>query len=403
MAVGILAGMSIVEGSAFIAAPLGGMTLAQLGADVIRYDPIGGGLDYGRWPLAPNGASLFWAGMNKGKRSIRLDLRSRHAQEIIAALITRPGPDHGFYLTNLPAKGALSFAALRQQRRDLVMVALSGNADGSSEVDYTVNAAAGFPAITGPSGSDEPVNSVLPAWDIAMGELAAVGLLAADRRRSRTGKGALVELALSDVAFATVGHLGRIAQAELGHQPSKDGNYLFGAFGRDFATADERRVMVVALTSRQWRALQEATGLDVPAIAAGTGADLADEGGRYAAREAIAAALAPWFMARDLAQVTAALRAHQVCFGPYRNFRQLVEEDERCSTANPLFQDVDHPGIGPLRTPGSPLRFSSADAVPPLAAPRLGQHTDEILTELGLGDREIGRLHDRGIVAGPVD
>ena len=76
MAVGILAGMSIVEGSAFIAAPLGGMTLAQLGADVIRYDPIGGGLDYGRWPLAPNGASLFWAGMNKGKRSIRLDLRS---------------------------------------------------------------------------------------------------------------------------------------------------------------------------------------------------------------------------------------------------------------------------------------------------------------------------------------
>ena len=67
--------MRVVEGSAFVAAPLGGMTLAQIGADVIRFDQIGGGLDYGRWPLAEDGQSLFWAGMNKGKRSIQLDLR----------------------------------------------------------------------------------------------------------------------------------------------------------------------------------------------------------------------------------------------------------------------------------------------------------------------------------------
>jgi 2-methylfumaryl-CoA isomerase len=60
--------MKVVEGSAFVAAPLGGMTLAQLGADVIRFDPIGGGLDYRRWPITDNGTSLFWAGMNKGKR-----------------------------------------------------------------------------------------------------------------------------------------------------------------------------------------------------------------------------------------------------------------------------------------------------------------------------------------------
>ena len=73
---GVLAGLRVVEGSAFVAAPLGGMTLAQLGADVIRFDPVGGGLDYGRWPLAPDGmTSLFWAGLNKGKRSIAVDFR----------------------------------------------------------------------------------------------------------------------------------------------------------------------------------------------------------------------------------------------------------------------------------------------------------------------------------------
>ena len=73
---GILAGLRIVEGSAFIAAPLGGMTLAQLGADVIRFDDINGGLDNDRWPITKDGRSIYWAGLNKGKRSIAVDLRS---------------------------------------------------------------------------------------------------------------------------------------------------------------------------------------------------------------------------------------------------------------------------------------------------------------------------------------
>ena len=72
---GILAGLRIVEGSAFIAAPLGGMTLAQLGADVIRFDDIKGGLDSDRWPITKDGRSIYWAGLNKGKRSIAVDLR----------------------------------------------------------------------------------------------------------------------------------------------------------------------------------------------------------------------------------------------------------------------------------------------------------------------------------------
>jgi 2-methylfumaryl-CoA isomerase len=92
---GILAGLRVVEGSAFVAAPLGGMTLAQLGADVIRFDPVGGGLDRGRWPVTSGGASLFWAGLNKGKRSIQVDLGCEEGREIVSALITSPGPEAG--------------------------------------------------------------------------------------------------------------------------------------------------------------------------------------------------------------------------------------------------------------------------------------------------------------------
>ncbi|TPJ63434.1 2-methylfumaryl-CoA isomerase [Mesorhizobium sp. B2-7-1] len=400
MTEGILSGMSIVEGSAFVAAPLGGMTLAQLGADVIRFDPIGGGPDRNRWPLTEDGRSLFWAGLNKGKRSIQVDVKSSEGQEIVARLIARPGADRGFFLTNLPQYGLLSYEALKSRRADLVMVQLTGNADGTSEVDYTVNVATGFPEITGPRSAPEPVNSVLPAWDIAMGEMAAIGLLAADRHRSRTGKGSLVKLALSDVAFATVAHLGRLAQAETGGTAEKEGNYLYGAFGKDFTTADGRRVMVVALTQRQWRALQKATGLDPQTISDATGADLDGAGGRFAAREAIAKALAPWIGARGLDEVCRLFAAAGVSWGPYQTFRQLLDEDPRASIANPMFQRIDHPGIGTLMTPASPLDFSSAPRLAARPTPRLGEHTDEILGEIGYGGSEIGALHHRGIVAG---
>jgi 2-methylfumaryl-CoA isomerase len=401
---GILSGLRVVEGSAFVAAPLGGMTLAQLGADVIRFDQIGGGLDHGRWPLAADGQSLFWAGLNKGKRSIAIDLRSPQGRELATALVTAPGPDAGLFLTNFPARGWLAYDALRARRADLVMVALTGNPDGTSEVDYTVNPATGFPWATGPRNLAEPLNSVLPAWDVAMGTLAAVGLLSAERHRARTGEGQLVRLSLSDVAFAMVGNLGRIAEAQLGgrDQP-KDGNYLYGAFGHDFVTRDDRRVMVVALTARQWKALKEATGIEeaCASIEQATGHDLSTEAGRFEARDLIAALLRPWFAGRDLAHVRAAFAGTGVSWGPYQTFSQLVSEDPRASTANPLFEEVEHPGVGTYLMPGSPLDFTGVGRLPVRRAPQLGEHTEEILADvLSLSSTEIGRLHDAGTVAG---
>ncbi len=338
MSDGILNGVRVIEGSAFVAAPTAGMTLAQLGADVIRFDDPRGGLDFKRWPLTSDGDSLFWSGLNKGKRSFTVDLRSDEGRETLTRLITQPGEGNGIFLTNFPARGWMSYEALSARRPDLIMVVMSGNHDGSSEVDYTVNPSVGFPEAMGPRDSAVPCNSLMPAWDTAMGGLAVVGLLAALRHRDRTGEGQLVKIALSDVALATVGNLGRIAEVQLeGRDQPRDGNYLYGAFGGDFPTADERRVMVVALTSRQWKALKEVTGTEelFATVEQATGHDFRGEAGRYEGRDLIRELLTPWFAERTLEEIRAAFAGTGVSWGPYQTFKQLVAEDPALLDAEP--------------------------------------------------------------------
>jgi 2-methylfumaryl-CoA isomerase len=400
----LLADLRIVEISAFVAAPLGGMTMAQMGAEVIRIDPIGGGIDHFRWPVAENGASLYWAGLNKAKRSVALALDKPEGRELAQALATAPGPGGGIVLTNLPPLPGIDYASLKAKREDVILLRLLGNRDGSAAVDYTVNAASGFPLVTG-TGGGAPINHVLPAWDIAAGLYLATALLAAERHRTRTGAGQEVTAALADVALGMVGHLGYIGDIRVnGTSRPALGNDLYGSFGRDFGTGDGRRIMVIALTPRQWRGLGRATGLaeNFAEACATLGADPDTEAGRFAARDAIAALLAPWCAARTLSEIEAAFAGTGVLWGPFQDFATLVAGDPRCSPANPMFSEIDQPGIGPYQMPGLPVDFTASPREPTRPAPRLGQDTDEVLAEvLGMSTAEIGRLHDQGLVAGP--
>jgi 2-methylfumaryl-CoA isomerase len=401
LAEGILAGLRVVEAAAFVAAPLGGMTLAQLGADVIRIDALGGGLDHRRWPVTEDGISLFWCGLNKGKRSVALDIASPQGREIAMALISAPGDDAGLLLTNFPPRGWLSHEALKQRRADLIQVTLQGDRHGGSAVDYTVNASLGLPYLTGAGSADEVINHVLPAWDLIAGQQVALGLLAAERHRRRHGAGQHVKLALEDVALAVMGHLGFIAEAQLGSERGRHGNQLFGAFGQDFVSADGVRVMVIGLTGKQWRSLCDATGLGPAMDELGLclGLDLGREGDRFQARDAIAERFGTWIGERHFDELRPLFDSHGVCWSRYQTVSRLVQQDPACSLANPMFGMVQQPGVGPLLAPASPFDFSALPRLAARAAPKLGQHTEEVLEELlGIGAAEFGRLHDQRVV-----
>lgn len=384
-----LAGLSVVEVSSFVAAPLCGMTLSQLGAQVIRIDPIGGASDVQRWPLSATGTSIYWTGLNKGKRSATINLRSSEGQELIQRLIIEGG---GIVVTNAVLPW-LSHDLLAGKRSDIIHVQLLGRGDGSTAVDYTVNAGTGYPLVTGPATHTGPINHVLPAWDVCCGLYAALAVVAAVRRRDQTGAGARISLALEDVALATAGNLGLLTEPQVnGTQRERLGNSIYGQYGQDFTSRDGAAFMVVTLTGRHFRDLVEVTGTGaaVAALAEALGVDFGDEGDRYRYRDVLSGLFTTWFSEHTGQEITAALSDTTVLFERYRTFAE-VAEDPRV-TANPLFARLDQPGIGEYLAPGLPAAFDGAHRAG-RPAPALGQDTADVLTEcLGLTSADIERL-----------
>lgn len=398
---GLLRGLTVVEGAAFIAGPSCGLHLAQMGATVIRFDQIGGGADAARWPIGPNGQSLYWEGLNKGKKSLAVNLSLPAGRELAQRVATS---GDALFVTNFPVNGFLSYDQLSALRADLIALRIMGWPDGKPAVDYTINAAVGVPYMTGHPDDERPVNHVLPAWDLLAGAYGAFALLAAERERRISGEGREIRLALSDLAAATLGNLGNVAEVALGGKDRpRSGNNLFGAFGRDFCTLDGQRVMIVAITPRQWTGLIEALGLAVAlaTLEHASGVDFAtDEGARFTYRDKVDALVENAIGQRSLADCAEVFDRTGCTWSVYRTLSESLLGEPRLFGKSSVFGSVMHAGGSSYLTPRAPARIAGADTCAPLAAPRIGQHSDEVLTDLlGLSSGEIARLHDDGIVA----
>ena len=399
----ILSGLRVVECASFIAAPSCALHLGQLGAQVIRIDPIGGGMDFGRWPVTPQGRSLSWEGLQKGKRSVAIDMSRPQGRQLAVDLITAPGPDAGLFVTNYPQKGFLGHDALKARRADLITVRVLGWRDGGPAMDYTVNASLGVPFLTGSQDNgDRPVNHVLPAWDLMTGAYAAFAALAAERHRTRTGQGQEVTVPLSDVALAALGHMGQIAETLTAGDRPRYGNALYGAFGRDFRTADGERVMVVAITGRQWTGLLDALELreQVAGLERQMAVSFADEGQRFLHRGVLFPLVEQAIGALALQQLRGRFDANGVLWSTYQTLGKAITQDPRLSLDGPLFTMLDHPSGLRYPAPGAAASFRGAERGAAARAPRLGEHTDEVLAEvLSLSAARIGELHDAKLVA----
>ncbi len=393
----LLSGLSVIEASSFVASPTAGLYLAQMGAEVIRVDQIGGGPDFQRWPKAANGASLYWENLNRAKKSVALDLGRPEGRELLQALVAETGQ----FITNFPVNGFLSHEVLAAKRPDLVTIRVMGTADGDPALDYTVNAAVGLPDLTGPG--PEPVNHVLPAWDLLTGAYAAFAMLAALHHRKANGQGQEVRIPLSDVAIGSVANLGMLAEMlTTGINRARLGNTVYGAFGRDFLTADNIRLMIMAITRRQWTGLVNVLGIgtEIAAIESARNVSFAtDEGVRFEHRDALFPLVENCVANRCYAELKVALDANGCCYGPYQTMQQAAQDPTLVGN-NPVFNISANPSGVYYPAAGAIASIPQLERQPALAAPRLGQHTDEMLESiLGLSPVAISMLHDKGVVA----
>lgn len=395
----LLPGMSVIEASSFVASPTAGLYLAQFGAEVIRVDQIGGGPDFRRWPVTAENNSLYWENLNRAKKSVALDLSRPEGRELLQALVQATGQ----FVTNFPADGFLSHERLAASRPDLITVRVMGWADGSPALDYTVNNSVGYPMLTGPG--PEPINHVLPAWDLLTGAYAAFALLAAMQRRSATGEGGEVRIPLSDVAIGTVANMGGIAEVLYsGKNRPRLGNAVYGLFGRDFTTRDGQRTMIVVVTPRQWANLVAALDLGdaIAAIEKERGVSFArDDGLRFTHRDALYPLFEQAIAARDHADLAIAFDAGGIVHSPYRTMLDAAN-DPALVANNPIFGSAENPSGFAYPAAGAFATIPQAEREPPRPAPRNGQHSEEVLaSRLSLSSGEIARLIDAGIVGTP--
>ena len=398
----LLKGLLVVEASAFVAGPSCGLYLAQMGAEVIRIDNLGGGPDFRRWPLTFTGNSLYWEGLNKAKKSIAIDMSRPEGRQLVQKLAAAPGDGGGLFITNFPAEGFLSYDRLAAIRPDLICVRVMGWADGDTAVDYTINAAVGIPMMTGPPDNPCPVNNVLPAWDLLTGAYAAFTLVSAVLERSRGGRGREIRIPLSDIAASTIANLGMAAEAHLfGRQRARMGNDVYGAFGRDFVTRDGQRIMLVAITPKQWKGLVETLG--IASTVAGLEAELrtsfvADEGARFTHRARLFPIFEQALANRDVAELASAFEVVGVCWAPYQPVEAALR-DQRLFSGNPVFSEIVHPSGQSYPAPGAAASLPQDVRTPTRPAPRLGEHTEEVLARLlGMSVAEIAHLRDLGII-----
>jgi 2-methylfumaryl-CoA isomerase len=404
----LLTDLSIVEVSSFVASPTAGLYCAQMGAEVIRVDHKAGGLDYDRYMLTREGRSLSWENLNRAKKSVALDLRSPEGRELCVALAATTGN----CITNLPEQSFMSHTAMKAAppdgAPDMTSVRIMGWHDGRQAMDFTVNAASGYPLMCGPDDWDmktaPPVNQVLPAWDFITGAYCAFALLAAVRHRDTTGVGSEVRVPLGNVAIGTAANAGMYAEMLYrGSDRERLGNAIWGAFGRDFRSKDGVRFMVAALTPKQWDGLVEAFGLATPigqlevelSVRFGEG-----DRPRFEHRRRLFDLFQRVAGSHDYKALEARMAAQGCTYERYRTAFEAAQ-DPVLIAENPLF------GPSPANPSGfdypatrSFANLPGHEPGDPAPAPYLGEHSEEVLAEkLGLSSGAIGKLIDSGTVA----
>jgi crotonobetainyl-CoA:carnitine CoA-transferase CaiB-like acyl-CoA transferase len=391
-----LAGVTVLEVGAFMAAPFATMQLADLGATVLKIEVPGAGDPVRTTGPFLDGHSSPFARLNRNKRSVALDLKSEAGREALLRLAAeadvlvenlRPGAMRKLGLDHESIRGAaprLVYASASGWGQDGPLANLPG-------LDIMAQARGGLMSITGtPDG--EPTKIGVPICDLVCALYVALAVTAALRERDRTGEGQHIDVSLLEagVSFA-VWEAGKyFATGEVG-RPLGSAHQTSAPY-QAIRTADGH-VTLGAVTPKTWSGLCDVLGLG----ALQADERYADASSRHAHREALIAAIEDVTRGWASADLVRALDDAGVPCAPIADYGQVFT-DEHLDQRD-YFWDATHPVLGPVRQLGSPMRFSRTPAVRDAAGPLLGEGTADALRAVGYSDGEIRALAEQGAAA----
>ena len=391
--VGPLSGIRVLDLTRALAGPYCTAILGDLGADVIKVEVLPKGDATRHWPPFDGERSLYYLSTNRNKRSVALDLRSAEAQHVLADLAAEADVLVENFRPGVLGRLGLAPERLLAERPDLVIASVSGFGEvgpmrDDPGLDQVAQGMSGLMSVTG-AGDQTPMRAGVPIADMAAGLFSAVGILASLVARGR-GRASRVNTSLLESAVALMTFQAqRFLSAGEVPEPQGNDHPLISPYGT--FRASDARINVAVGTDAQWVSLCEVTG----GLELSQRPEYAGPAQRSANRDALYAELNDLFSRRPAAEWLAGLRQKGVPCGPIYTMDQVFDDAQ--VQALGLVQSVPYPG-GATRLVRGPIWV---DGQPPAIwghPPSLGEHSREVLSELGYDERTIGDLIARNVV-----